>query len=571
MNHVNHVKPVKHASEMGTGSRRHTTRLQDLAIEEQRAWRLDTIALHLARGRAAIDVALGEILLRLGEDDRLDELGASCKKDYANEQLGLPARTFFALEELALGLRSRPILKQAVLAGEVSTVKARIAFKADADADEAAVTVAAMEMTVEQLKSFVNFEDEDLPPYRVLRWSMTPEQQDKLDAAVSLAKELEGYDAPEWKLQSRIASDYLKHDGAEGEATVEEVKEGKARKKKGKDPVDEMTEKGDSACQALEAHFEACELINGDPVTNNPLGLDGAAKRLVARRYFFSEPLGRALTIISAEDLWRPLGYRSFGEYCLERLGISESTARERIRLERRMRLLPALRKALKTGVLTYTKAVQVGRRATPGTVDELIREAASTTFQQTKAAADKEESQRDRERGERKLRGPQQTVELVGRAIDLARRKFAEAGEQVDDGEAWKRVSEWFFRRYEKQIRKCDWRRKWEREVFLRYGGLCAVPGCTRAAVHLHHIIFQEDGGPDVPWNTVALCHCHHQRCAHKGTLILWGRSGEHLTWVFKARDEESGYLIPISEWETWGYSDVRRRGYRGRRGVGA
>ena len=69
----------------------------------------------------------------------------------------------------------------------------------------------------------------------------------------------------------------------------------KAEKKEGKDPVDEMTEKGDSACQVLEAHFEALELINGDPVTDNVLGLDGAAKSLVARRYRFSEPLGLSL------------------------------------------------------------------------------------------------------------------------------------------------------------------------------------------------------------------------------------------------------------------------------------
>ena len=122
-----------------TGSRRYTTRQQDLQIKEQRAWRVDTIALHLARGRAAIDVALGEILLRLGGKDRLDELGYSNRKDYANEELGLPHRTFFALEELALGLRSRPLMKQAVLAGEVSPVKARIAFKAGVSANLTAV------------------------------------------------------------------------------------------------------------------------------------------------------------------------------------------------------------------------------------------------------------------------------------------------------------------------------------------------------------------------------------------------------------------------------------------------
>jgi hypothetical protein len=55
------------------------------------------------------------------------------------------------------------------------------------------------------------------------------------------------------------------------------------------------------------------------------------------------------------------------------------------------------------------------------------------------------------------------------------------------------------------------------------RDGG-CRVPGCGRRRfVHVHHIVFWEDGGPTDPSNLVALCPEHH-RAVHAGTLTLRG-----------------------------------------------
>lgn len=181
------------------GRRRKGPKQREAERLESRAWRLDAVAVRLARARPAIDVALGEIFLRLGVGDRLKELGWSRKKDFAHEALGMPARTFFSIEELALGLRTRPLLKKAVLAGEVTPVKARIVIKGTDESEDAVATAVAMEMTVAGLKKRFK-SGEDRPAYTSLRWSMTPEQQDRLDAAIGLAKELEGYDAPEWRL-----------------------------------------------------------------------------------------------------------------------------------------------------------------------------------------------------------------------------------------------------------------------------------------------------------------------------------------------------------------------------------
>ena len=64
---------------------------------------------------------------------------------------------------------------------------------------------------------------------------------------------------------------------------------------------------------------------------------------------------------------------------------------------------------------------------------------------------------------------------------------------------------------------------------VFARHGGLCAVPGCSQAAQHEHHIEFRSQGGTDEVTNLIALCASHHLRCVHTGRLIVRGREGQY------------------------------------------
>ena len=85
---------------------------------------------------------------------------------------------------------------------------------------------------------------------------------------------------------------------------------------------------------------------------------------------------------------------------------------------------------------------------------------------------------------------------------------------------------------------------------------GGAAVPGCTRAATHLHHIVFRCDGGEDTPANMLALCKAHHCKCIHGNRLVVRGHGGEHLLWTLKGRD-----ATPWQEWETRGADDVHLR----------
>src|SRR5437764_9351920 len=68
-------------------------RERDEAVCHEAARVVDALLVRVARGRGALDVALGEALEVLGNDGRVLDLGHSCIGDYAREQLGIAAST----------------------------------------------------------------------------------------------------------------------------------------------------------------------------------------------------------------------------------------------------------------------------------------------------------------------------------------------------------------------------------------------------------------------------------------------------------------------------------------------
>src|SRR5512143_927857 len=74
---------------------------------------IDPLLTRVARGRGALDVAMGEGLAALSRGDGLIQLGYSCLADYAREVLGVAGRTAQAMAQLARGLAGRRLLKEA--------------------------------------------------------------------------------------------------------------------------------------------------------------------------------------------------------------------------------------------------------------------------------------------------------------------------------------------------------------------------------------------------------------------------------------------------------------------------
>lgn len=90
---------------------------------------LDGLLGRVARGRGALDVAVGEGLAALAAGDRALRLGYSSVGDYAVERLGIQKSTAEKMARLALALRERPLLREAVWRGEVSARKAEAVLR----------------------------------------------------------------------------------------------------------------------------------------------------------------------------------------------------------------------------------------------------------------------------------------------------------------------------------------------------------------------------------------------------------------------------------------------------------
>jgi hypothetical protein len=566
----------------------------ELTPAQRDALALDEALVPVARGQGVVELAIGATLGLLFTGDRLAQLGCSREADYARERMGVPPSTMFQWLRLARELEHRPLLRAAVGKGLVSTRKA-LAVLPLAEGDlEAAWTKAAMRITLREISSAVRAAGKEDPEERFecesIVLPMNAEQQARLDAALALAKMSIGPEARRWQCMEAICQEWFSGHGEwEGErkgggGAEDERKEGERKGGGGHeggcngDGRNESGPKGGGGARPspapppdprqsklLARQIAAVEEANGvvaeigkEPLPEDALGLHARVLRLLKARREWDESLGVLLLRARDKCVHEVLGYGSFAAYCEERLGMRAATARQRIWLERRMQDMPALREALKSGRLTYSKALAVARQATPFDVDDRIERAAATTCQQTEKEGEAEEDRKNRGAEVRKVWAPKDAAETVREAIASAQAwSLGERGVGIDEGEALAVIADHFVEVCE--AHEPPGRRRWvdqlRREVLTRKAGLCAVPGCSRASVHLHHVVFRSRGGGDEPWNLVGLCACHHLHGIHVGYLEVTGRAGERLYWKLG-----TGEVVPLEEWVTFGDDDVWR-----------
>jgi hypothetical protein len=286
--------------------------------------------------------------------------------------------------------------------------------------------------------------------------------------------------------------------------------------------------------------------------------LQARVDRFMAARRESDAVFGPLAHEVARTRAWETLGYGSLEEYCRERLGMSARTVKQRAWLERRMEALPGLREALAADRVTYSKALLIAKDATPYTIDARIEEAASTTWQQLERESTEREDRQNRAAGVRRLWGPDDAAAAVVDAI-LSAQAVAKAktGEQIGAGEALARIADHFVevcKAHAAGSRRVPRRR---REVLARTDGICSVPGCSRPAEHVHHIVFRSRGGKNVLWNETGVCTPHHLHGIHRGYLTVRGRAGEALVWEFGAAE-----AVPLEVWLTKGGDDVKRVG---------
>ncbi len=127
--------------------------------------------------------------------------------------------------------------------------------------------------------------------------------------------------------------------------------------------------------------------------------------------------------------LYRDLGYASIHLYAHEALGFSRSKTYEFIRLSEALDRLPGLKAGVKSGELTWTKAREVVKVATPETEGRWLEMAEKKSRRELEQEIAKSRARRDRAKA-----SPGQTELLKPNLVGPDRRGLSEAeGAQID------------------------------------------------------------------------------------------------------------------------------------------
>jgi hypothetical protein len=481
----------------------------------------------VARVQTALDLAIAEGLLALGVGDRLVALGFSRLRDYGREVLDLGERSTQALVQIARELRSRPLLRQAMLAGEVRLRNAQTVLPvAVGDAEPRWVerarheTVRALEAAVREERQGSELTDDE---WTRLRVGLSPEDRATVDEALEVAGKLLPGSSRAERLEA-MAQEYLGEHaleaGDDGAGGAFRPEGDPARRPRLEERLEDETERWSYLSRPQDV--SAPEAGFGPFATE--LEIDARLRALAAQRAAWDGILGYCAYVVRRSGLWRVAGFASFGQYCAERLGLSVRTVEQRAALERRLWQTPALRDARDAG-LPYEK-VRLLSLLPERDAAAWVPRARALTCVELRAALDEHADAQLRAAKLFRARVPSRVALLLLAAFRAAR---AVEGRLLDDGRCLVWVAGHFLETWRAHVKKA---RTASQRVRERDLGRCCVPGCSRRAVHAHHIRSRARGGSDEPWNLVSLCAIHHLRGVHGGYLRVRGRAPDGLLW---------------------------------------
>lgn len=489
-----------------------------------------------ARAEGAYELAIGDGLAALTVGDRLMRLGYSNLGDYAREVLGISERTAQAMARLSRELRRRPLLRAAFAAGEVKRRNAETVLPIAVGGAEALWVERARTGTVRQLEAAVrrrSADDEGSDEeWTRLRVRLAPEDRATVDEALAVAgKVLSG--APRVQRLEAMAQEYLGahpveagDDGAAGPGTAfgTSERDRTAALDRFRARLEEETDRW-----AFLAEVPSIPAPDRDFDAMTAEEIDAELRTLAARRDRWDALVGWCALVVRESGLWRVAGFASFDHYCTERLGLAPRTVEQRASLERRLWQAPALR-AARDGGLPYEKVRLLSKLPDAELPEWLPRAWAMTCVALRRALEDHDEAQMRAARTLR-VRVPARVAVLLAAAFRAVREA---EGRLMDDGKCLVKLSEHFLAVWKPVVKQ---RKTFSRKILERDLGCCQVPGCSRRAVHAHHIIPRAHGGTDAPWNLVGLCAAHHLFGIHGGYLRVRGRAPGALVWEVGGR----------------------------------
>jgi HNH endonuclease len=286
------------------------------------------------------------------------------------------------------------------------------------------------------------------------------------------------------------------------------------------------------------------------------------------------------LTEIQERRAYRDFGYSTIADYARERFGFQERKTRYLVFLGRKVKSLPQLREALRSGKLGWVKATRIASVA--------CREDESVWLDSALSLSVQELDRRIKDGTDRMASMLHFFVSedlriLWENALEIARRT---AGAEISSTEAFEYMVAEFIATYANggaQVEKEredvapepepepiespassllfpfaealpleapqkelgldvertfeDCRKPFDREfrqlVLDRDEWKCSYPGCNgRRELHVHHIVFRSQGGQNAPWNCTVLCAFHHA-LLHAGQISVKGRAPHELDWT--------------------------------------
>jgi hypothetical protein len=271
-------------------------------------------------------------------------------------------------------------------------------------------------------------------------------------------------------------------------------------------------------------------------------------------------PLLRRVSAVEFE--WRS-DYWKLAAYAREQLGMSASKARSLLRLERAGDVCPQLRRAWRSGRLSWVKArilaplflldlegewrprwVAWAERVTARRLERdveralLLRAGHDRAWQRCKF--DPARAQDPIPPEERQMCAHDIDVDATEELVFRLPREVAAlffALRQPFEALLDHALETWLLR---------DPAQRRPNPVIERDGYRCAVPGCTsRRNLHDHHIDFRSAGGSNASENRVTLCAFHHLRCLHAGLLNVHGRAPDALVFELPLTRYRSGDII--------------------------
>jgi HNH endonuclease len=504
----------------------------------QLARSVDSVLVRVARGRGALDIAIGERLDAMRTRGHAARLGFSTDGEYVRERHGDAPSSAQKLRRFSRALRERPLLCAAVRAGHVTRRQAEAVLPVAHGDDEALWVERARTSTVRVLKQAATglSEEEQDDGWKVFVAEIPPEHR----AVVHEVMNLNEHPFTAATLRSDRVEAVCQETLAEFAAFSDEPRDCESFAADA-GPMEQWLEETTQHWAFLD---DPEKIAAPGPIADfeaDARQLDAELRHYYGMRDLWDEHLGHLAMVFRSIAGWCVLGFLSFEHYCAERLGMHPKTVRQRAVLEEELLRLPALREAMRAGVVSYEKARLIARFA-PESADRWILRAQRVSCADLRRELQGEEDRKMCARGSFRVFLPRHTHLLLEEACRAVRKA---GGRSFSPGECFGKMCARFMDIW-RQPRGRMTRQKKVRE---RDEGLCRVPGCSRSATEVHHIIFRSRGGTHRLENQVSLCAAHH-RAIHMGWIRVWGEAPDRLTWQLGVRPG----LPPLLEYTATG-----------------